>query len=742
MNMTSNFSKSLCRKLLPLLSFILLIQPTTVNAQNPAKYPFQDTSKTIDERVKDLVSRLTLDEKAAQMLHNAPAIKRLGILPYSWWNEALHGVARTGRATVFPENVGLAATFDEDLVYRIGQAISDEAWAKYNIAQRLENYGQYSGITFYAPNVNIFRDPRWGRGQETYGEDPFLTSRMGVAYVKGMQGNDPKYLKTAACAKHYVVHSGPEALRHSYDAEPPMKDFMETYVPAFETLVKEGKVESVMCAYNRTFGKPCCGSSFLLHDLLREKWGFTGYVTTDCWAIQNFYLHHGAAKDSLEACALAIKSGVNLNCGNEFNYLPAAVRKGLVTEKEVDEALSQLLRTRFRLGLFDSPNENPYAKIKEEVIGSQQNIDLAYEAAAKSLVLLQNKNNTLPLKKEMKSLYVVGPYAANQDILLGNYNGVNSRLTTIMQAIVGKVSAGTSVNYRIGVEPSAPNKNSMNYSIDEAADADAVVAVFGISGVFEGEEGESTASTSRGDRLDLNLPQNQLDYLRQLKKKCKKPIILVLTGGSPICTPELADMVDAILFVWYPGQEGGRAVADVIFGDVNPSGRLCITFPKSVSQLPAFEDYSMKGRTYRYMTEEPLYPFGFGLSYTTYNYSNIKTDKDKIKKGQSVQVTATVTNNGKTAGEEVAQLYITDVKASAPTPLYALKSTKRVKLAPGESKEVTFEVTPQMMELVTVTGDKVIEPGDFKVYIAGSTPSALSVKLGGAAPVSKTFSLK
>jgi len=742
MNMTSNFSKSLCRKLLPLLSFILLIQPTTVNAQNPAKYPFQDTSKTIDERVKDLVSRLTLDEKAAQMLHNAPAIKRLGILPYSWWNEALHGVARTGRATVFPENVGLAATFDEDLVYRIGQAISDEAWAKYNIAQRLENYGQYSGITFYAPNVNIFRDPRWGRGQETYGEDPFLTSRMGVAYVKGMQGNDPKYLKTAACAKHYVVHSGPEALRHSYDAEPPMKDFMETYVPAFETLVKEGKVESVMCAYNRTFGKPCCGSSFLLHDLLREKWGFTGYVTTDCWAIQNFYLHHGAAKDSLEACALAIKSGVNLNCGNEFNYLPAAVRKGLVTEKEVDEALSQLLRTRFRLGLFDSPNENPYAKIKEEVIGSQQNIDLAYEAAAKSLVLLQNKNNTLPLKKEMKSLYVVGPYAANQDILLGNYNGVNSRLTTIMQAIVGKVSAGTSVNYRIGVEPSAPNKNSMNYSIDEAADADAVVAVFGISGVFEGEEGESTASTSRGDRLDLNLPQNQLDYLRQLKKKCKKPIILVLTGGSPICTPELADMVDAILFVWYPGQEGGRAVADVIFGDVNPSGRLCITFPKSVSQLPAFEDYSMKGRTYRYMTEEPLYPFGFGLSYTTYNYSNIKTDKDKIKKGQSVQVTATVTNNGKTAGEEVAQLYITDVKASAPTPLYALKSTKRVKLAPGESKEVTFEVTPQMMELVTVTGDKVIEPGDFKVYIAGSTPSALSVKLGGAAPVSRTFSVK
>jgi len=725
-----------------LLAIILFGLSSVTYAQTSVKYPFQDTNKTIDERVTDLVSRLTLEEKATQMLHDAPAIKRLGILPYSWWNEALHGVARTGRATVFPENVGLAATFDEDLVYRIGQAISDEAWAKYNIAQRIENYGQYSGITFYAPNVNIFRDPRWGRGQETYGEDPYLTSRMGVAYVKGMQGNDPKYLKTAACAKHYVVHSGPEALRHSYDAEPPMKDFMETYVPAFETLVKEGKVESVMCAYNRTFGKPCCGSSYLLHDLLREKWGFTGYVTTDCWAIQNFYLHHGAAKDSLEACALAIKSGVNLNCGTEFNNLPAAVRKGLVTEKEVDAALSQLLRTRFKLGLFDSVNQNPYSKIKEDVIGNQKHIDLAYEAASKSLVLLQNNKSILPLKKDMKSLYVVGPYAASQDVLLGNYNGVSDHLTTIMQAIVGKVSAGTSVSYRIGVEPSAENKNTMNYSIGEAADADAVVAVFGVSGIFEGEEGESTASTSRGDRLDLNLPKNQLDYLHELKKKCKKPIILVLTGGSPICTPELSEIADAILFVWYPGQEGGRAVADAIFGDVNPSGRLCITFPKSVSQLPAFEDYSMKGRTYRYMTEEPLYPFGFGLSYTSYAYSNMKIEKEKIKKGQSVKVSATITNTGKAAGEEVAQLYITDLKTSVQTPIFSLKNMKRIKLAAGESKEVSFEVTPQMMELVTETGDRVIEPGDFKVYLSGSTPSDLSGKLGAATPVAKIFSVK
>jgi beta-glucosidase len=728
------------KKLYAILIVTLMVS-SLIAAQHIVKYPFQDTSKTIDERITDLVSRLTLEEKAAQMMNDAPAIKRLGILPYSWWNEALHGVARTGRATVFPENIGLAATFDPDLVYRIGEAISDEAWAKYNIAQRLENYGQYTGITFYAPNINIFRDPRWGRGQETYGEDPYLTSRMGVAYVNGMQGNDPKYLKTAACAKHYVVHSGPEALRHSFDAEPSMKDFMETYVPAFKALVKQGKVESVMCAYNSTFGKPCCGSSYLLNDLLRKQWGFKGYVTTDCWAIQDFYKSHGAAKDAVEACALAIKSGVNLNCGDEFNSLPEAVKRGLVTEKEVDAALSLLLRTRFKLGLFDPINQNPYSKIKEDVIGDQQHIDLAYEAAAKSIVLLQNNNHTLPIKKDLKSLFIVGPYAANQDVLLGNYNGLNDRLFTILQSVVGKVSAGTTVSYREGVEPSVAFKNKMNYSLGEARNADAVIAVFGISGVFEGEEGESIASSTNGDRLDLNLPSNQLDYLRKLKASCKKPIILVLTGGSPICTEELKSIADAIIFVWYPGQEGGRAVADVIFGDVNPSGRLPITFPKSVSQLPEFEDYSMKGRTYRYMTEEPLYPFGFGLSYTSYAYSNMKIDKETIKKGQSVKVSATITNTGKANGEEVAQLYITDLKTSVATPIFALKGMKRVKLNQGESKEVSFEVTPQMMELVTETGDRVIEPGDFKVYISGSSPSELSLKLGSAMPVSKVFNV-
>jgi beta-glucosidase len=722
-----------------LLTVCFCVTIATLSAQN---FPFRDTKKPIEERVADLISRMTLEEKAHQMLNSAPGIERLGLLPFEWWNEALHGVARTGRATIFPQNIGLAATFDEDLVRRIGEAISDEAWAKFNIAQRMQNYGKYTGLTFYAPNINIFRDPRWGRGQETYGEDPFLTSRMGVAYVQGMQGYDPHFLKTAACAKHYVVHSGPEALRHSFDAEPPMKDFMETYTPSFETLVKEANVQSVMCAYNRTFGKPCCGSSFLLSELLRNRWGFKGYITTDCDAIGNFYKNHGAAKDEAEASALAIKSGVNLDCGSEFKSLPEAVKRGLVTEKEIDKALSTLLVTRFKLGLLDPVNSNPYAKIGQEVIGCKKHIDLAYEAASKSVVLLQNKNGLLPLKENIKSIFVTGPYAASQDVLMGNYNGVSDHLSTILEAVVGKVSAGTSVLYRQGVEPSATNKNVQNYAIGEGAYSDVIIGVFGISGVFEGEEGESTASSTLGDRLDLGLPQNQLDFLRKVKQKTHKPIVLVLTGGSPICTPELAELADAILFVWYPGQEGGRAVADALFGDVNPSGRLSITFPKSAAQLPAFEDYSMIGRTYRYMTEEPLYPFGFGLSYTTFNYRDITIDKPKIKKGESVTVTAKVTNTGKTDGEEVAQLYVTDVKASTRTPLYALNGIKRLKLKSGESQTVSFTITPRMMELVNDDGDRILESGEFKITIAGSSPSAVAQTLGAATPVSASFILK
>jgi beta-glucosidase len=720
----------------------LCVAVSLANAQNQSKFPFQDPSKSIDERVSDLISRLTLEEKASQMLNASPGIERLGILPYDWWGEALHGVARTGRATVFPQNIGLGATFDEDLMFRIGVAISDEAWAKFNVAQKLNNYSRYSGITFYAPNINIFRDPRWGRGQETFGEDPYLTSRMGVQYVIGMQGDDPKFLKTATCAKHYVVHSGPEAVRHAFNAEPSRKDFFETYSPAFKTLVTEGKVESVMCAYNRTFGEACCGSSYLLNDLLRKEWGFKGFVTTDCWAVHNFYKHHGVSAGQAEACALAIKSGVNLNCGDEFTMLPEAVKRGLVTSEEVDAALAVLLRTRFRLGLFDPVNKNPYSNISTDVISGEKHRTLAYEAAAKSIVLLQNKKNILPLKKDMKTLYVIGPYAASQDILLGNYNGVNDNLTTILEGVVGKVSPGTSVGYRTGILPGAYNQNPADWAGSEAMESDCIIAVFGISGAYEGEEGEAILSGTSGDRLELGLPQNQLDYLRALRKKGNKPIILVLTGGSPICTPELSEIADAILFAWYPGQEGGRAVADIIFGDVNPSGRLPITFPKSIYQLPAFQDYNMQGRTYKYMKVEPLYPFGFGLSYTTFGYSGLTMNKSQIARGESVEVSVTVTNTGKLTGEEVVQLYLSDIQASAATPIYDLKSFKRVKLSPGEKAEVKFIITPEMMKLVKEDGTSVIEPGDFKVWVAGSCPAPVSVALGSSNPQNAVFKVK
>jgi beta-glucosidase len=437
-----------------------------------------------------------------------------------------------------------------------------------------------------------------------------------------------------------------------------------------------------------------------------------------------------------------VKSGVNLCCGDEFKTLPEAVKQNMISEKEIDQALSVLLRTRFKLGLFDPINENPYSKINESVIGCQKHIDLAYEAAAKSLVLLQNNNNTLPLKKNLKTLYVVGPYAANQDVLLGNYNGVSDRMTTVLQAVVGKVSAGTSVGYRIGVEPSADVKNNMNSAVGEAQSADAVIAVFGISGVFEGEEGESIASDTRGDRTNLGLPQNQLDFLRKMKKSCNKPIILVLTGGSPICTEELKSIADAIIFVWYPGQEGGRAVADAIFGDLNPSGRLPITFPKSAEQLPPFEEYSMTGRTYRYMTQEPLFPFGFGLSYTQFQYNNLKLSADKIKKGKSLTLTADIANVGAKEGEEVVQLYLTNLKKNITTPLYALKGIKRINLKAGEKQQVSFEITPEMMTQINEKGEKVMESTDFKVSVGGCNPSDLSKKLGASDMISTVFTVK
>jgi beta-glucosidase len=690
---------------------------------------FQDPELSVDERVNDLIGRLNTEEKIGQLLFNSPAIDRLGIPEYNWWNEACHGVARNGQATVFPQPIGMAASFDSSLIFRVADAISTEARAKFNEAQRIGNRGQYAGLTFWAPNVNLFRDPRWGRGMETFGEDPYLTSVLGVSFVKGMQGNDPNSLKTAACAKHYVVHSGPESERHTFNALPSKKDFYETYTPQFKALVQEGNVETVMCAYNRTYNEPCCGSKYLMQDVLRTEFGFKGHIVSDCWAITDFHSGHNTEPDVVHSAAKALKSGVNLNCGNEFPHLKEAYNKGLVTDADLDEALRLLLPTRFKLGLFDPKGSNEYDNISTDVVNSTDHKKLALEAAQKSIVMLKN-NNILPLDKNIRKLFIIGPYAASVEVLLGNYYGVSSTMTTFMEGIVGKVSAGTSIDYRPGTLPDHASANTLDWAGDEAMACDAIVAVFGISNMFEGEEGETLSSTSKGDRIDLGLPEHQLAYLKKLRAKGSKPIILILTGGSPISSPEVFELADAVLFAWYPGQEGGQAAADIIFGDINPSGRLPITFPKTTSQLPTYSDYSMKGRTYRYMNEEPQYPFGFGLSYTTFNYSDIKASKNQINSGESITVAAKITNTGKFAGEEVAQLYISDNNASVVVPNSSLKGFKRIQLAPGESTEVTFSITPEMLKITDNEGKAILEPGEFTIVISGSSPMPISGKLG------------
>lgn len=710
----------------------------TLWAGQEAVPPYLNPDLPIEERARDLVSRLTLEEKIAQLNYNAPAIERLGIPAYNWWSEALHGVARNGRATVFPQAIGLAATWDPDLIYEIAWAISDEARAKFNASVALGNRIQYAGLTFWSPNINIFRDPRWGRGQETYGEDPYLTSRIGVAFVKGMQGNDPRYLKVAACAKHYAVHSGPEGDRHHFNAVPPKKDFRETYLPAFKALVQEADVECVMCAYNRTYDEPCCGSSLLLQEILRKEWGFDGHVTSDCWALVDFHQHHKVTKSPEESAAKAFKAGVNVNCGSTSPFLKQAVEKGLITEQEIDEALVTLLKTRFRLGLFDPPEMVPWTKIGPEVIDSPKHRHLARVAAAKSVVLLKN-NGVLPLSRRIKKLFIMGPNAADVNVLLGNYYGINPDCRTILEGIAAKIDAGTNVDYRQGFLLDRPNINPMDWTVGAAQNADAIIVAMGLSPLLEGEEGESILSATMSDRPDISLPQNQIDYLRKVKSAGDTPIIAVVLGGSAIAMPELHELADAILFAWYPGEEGGNGVADVIFGDVVPSGRLPVTFPMSTDQLPPYEDYSMEGRTYKYMKDTPLYPFGFGLSYTTFRYSDLKLDRRQVSEGQTVQVEVTVTNTGRLAAEEVVQLYLTNVEAPFRVPLYELKRFQRVFLWPGESRKVRFELKSEDLKQYNDDGELVLDPGEFKITVGGACPHPRAVELGAPQPVSASF---
>ena len=693
------------------------------------KFAFQDPTLPLEERVDDLVDRMTLEEKVSQMQQNAPAIKRLDIPAYHWWSEALHGVARSGNATVFPQAIGLAATFDEDLAFRTADAVSDEARAIYQAAIKKDHRFRYGGLTFWTPNVNIFRDPRWGRGQETYGEDPFLTGRMGLNFVKGLQGNDPKYLKVAACAKHFAVHSGPERLRHEFNAVVSKKDLYETYLPAFKTLV-DGGVESVMCAYNRTNSEPCCGSKELLVDILRNSWGFKGHVVSDCWAIADIDKGHKYTATPAESAALSLKKGVNLNCGDEyFPYLIDAVKQGLVTEKEIDVSLAILLRTRFKLGMFDDEGKNPYAAISPEVINSAKNRKIALEAAQKSIVMLKN-NGALPLKNDIGYLFITGPNATSVDALMGNYYGVNQNMVTIQEGIAGHLAPGSLLQYKQGFLPDRENVNPIDWTSGDAKQADAIVVVMGLSGNLEGEEGESIASADFGDRLNYDLPKNQVEFLKKLRKDNTKPIVVVLTSGSPVNMSEISELADAVLWAWYPGEEGGNAVADILFGQVSPSGRLPITFPKSLDQLPAYDNYDMKGRTYRYMEQEPFYPFGYGLSYAKFSCSDLKFSATKATKSQSVQAEITVKNEGKMEGDEVVQLYLTREKGIADTPLFSLKGFQRVHLKPGESKKVNFHLTPAMLSIVDEQGNDKPELGKVKVFIGGSLPVQRSYELG------------
>jgi beta-glucosidase len=665
------------------------------------------------------------------MLMSTPGIPRLKIPPYDYWNEALHGVGRSGKATIFPQAIGLAATFDDKLIYDISSAISDEARAMFNVSQTAGNYNRYSGLTFWTPNINIFRDPRWGRGQETYGEDPYLTSLIGVAFVNGLQGDNPKYLKTAATAKHFAVHSGPEKLRHEFDAIVSKKDLNETYLPAFEALIK-ANVESVMCAYNRINGEPACASNTLLGEILLDKWSFTGHIVSDCWALVDFYseIGHGTVTNKVEAAALALESGVNVNCGDTYSALKVAVEEGFVNESLINERLKPLLKTRFKLGLFDPLELNPYNRISYDVVDSKENRALARKAAVRSTVLLKN-NGVLPLKNDLNRYYVVGPNSASIDALLGNYFGVNSSIVTFLEGITDAVAPSSQVQYSPGTTLDRKNVNPVDWSTGGAAEADVTIVAMGLTRHIEGEEGESISSPYFGDRIDYNIPENQLEYLRKIKSH-DKPVIVIITGGSPMNLTEVHELADAVLLAWYPGEEGGNAIADIIFGKVAPSGKLPITFPKSLDQLPSYEDYSMKGRTYRYMTKEPMYPFGFGLSYSSFSFSDLNQSAINIKEGEIVEISLKVTNIGDYPAIETVQMYITDDIASTLTPLFSLKGIKKVNLQPGESKFIDFKIITDMLKLINDQGEAKLEKGNFTIHISNSLPSNRALELGAS----------
>lgn len=683
-------------------------------------YPWCDTSLGVEERVNALVGAMTLREKIAQMLHQAPPIPRLGVPAYNWWNECLHGVGRAGRATVFPQSVGLAASFNIPLVAKVAEVTSDEARVKHHQALRQDYHGPYFGLTYWTPNINIFRDPRWGRGQETYGEDPYLTARMGVAFVKGLQGNDARYLKLVATPKHFAVHSGPEPLRHRFNAVVSPRDLRETYLPAFKATVQEAGAWSVMGAYNRTNGEPCCGSHTLLQKILREEWGFPGYVVSDCWAIKDFHENHQVTRTPEESVAMAVKNGCDLNCGNIYPRLLEAVQQGLITEAELDVSVKRLFTARVKLGMFDPESSLPWSGLKPDIVNCAKHRKLARRAAQESIVLLKNEGNLLPLKKDIKSIAVVGPTAFTHSVLLGNYNGFAPNLATMMQGIIGAVSAGTQVQYASG-----KNEVELGWILP---DAEVIIACLGFTPEMEGEESGDMGvpdAEGGGDRVRIGLPGHQLELLKKLHAS-GKPVVLVLTGGSPIELNWAKENIPAIMMVWYPGEEGGHAATDVLFGDYNPAGRLPLTFIKSLEDIPSFIDYAMSGRTYRFMEKEPLYRFGYGLSYTTFKYSGLRLSgfgcKGSGRNSRHCTVTVDVANAGSHDGDEVVQLYVSDLEASVPVPRLHLEGFARIHLEVGATRTVKFKISRDQFACYADDGRSFIEPGDFRVSVGGGQP--------------------
>ena len=763
------------KKTLILIASALLLA-SSLSAQETL--PFRNPELSRQERIDDLISRLTLQEKVGMMMHGSKGVERLGIPDYNWWNEALHGVARAGLATVYPQTIGMAATFDPETHLQTFTYVSDEARAKYNDAISKGQHKQYYGLTFWTPNINIFRDPRWGRGQETYGEDPYLTSVMGVATVKGLQGDHPDYYKTHACAKHFAVHSGPEWNRHSFDVVVSSKDLWETYLPAFESLVKDGDVREFMGAYNSYDGDPCCGSAFLLKDILRGKWNYQGLVVSDCWAINDFFVvgHHESHPDAASASAAAVLTGTDIECGSAYVNLMDAVEEGLITEKDIDVSIRRILGGLFELGFFDPASIVPWSGIPYSNVDSQEHKDHALKVARQSVVLLKNENSLLPVEpSKVRKIAVVGPNADDDKMMLGNYNGTPSHTVTILEGIKAaypdaqvtyergcdlvegyvyvdpRLSRGfRAENYeglseeqmaqirkmekeRQALLAAAPKPiPSENYTPEALAEfaartaegTDVIFFVGGLAPTVEGEEMKVALDGFKGgDREKIELPEIQGRMLKALKAT-GKPVVFVLCSGSAVALEQNEADYDALVCAWYGGQAGGTAVGDIVSGKVSPSGRLPITFYKSTAQLPDFLDYNMKDRTYRYMTQEPLYPFGYGLSYADFSYGKAKLSSKSIKAGESVTVTVELKNNNDVASDEVVQIYVKRL-GDADAPLKALKGFQRVSMKGGEKKSVSVELPASSFEYYdSAADDLVVKPGKYQILYGSSSADA------------------